>query len=210
MIHLHIASILRRTVRILIGLIVTIGALCIASFLFAIIAVLMHFPGNTVFPVDCAVVFGSAVRQGSEAGPGITRRVETAVDLLKEGRVNRLFLTGGVGEGNTASEAKVMRDVALEMGVVPEVITLEENAESTWQNIKFVRSSLTDCEDVVGISDRYHLARIRLAASRLDTPMMVFPAKRHAGFFFELWTVFREALGILAYAVLPSSTIEVL
>lgn len=173
----------------------------ITVYLMSVVAVILHFSGNAAFPVECVVVFGAAVREGDEAGPGIYRRVETAVHLLKEGSIEKLFLSGGVGEGNALSEARVMRDLAIEMGADPKVISLEEHATSTWQNINFVRSYLEDCDGIVGISDRYHLARIRLTSILLDVPMEVYPAERHAGYAFEGIAVFREALGILIYLI---------
>ena len=192
----------RRTLRIFTGFFLTMFGLFAAAFFVSILAILAHFGGNAVFPTDCAVVFGSAVRQGSKAGPGITRRVETAVHLLEQGSVDRLFFTGGVGEGNAMSEAEVMRNVALRMGVSSDRMSLENEAASTWQNIKFIHPHLSDCMSTVGISDRYHLARIRLTSWRLGVPMAVYPAERQAGFPFEMIAVLREAIGMMIYAVL--------
>src|SRR3989344_727617 len=176
-----------------------VSGLLFAVYMMSIVAVIFHFSGNAAFPMECAVVFGAAVREGDEAGPGIYRRVETAVHLYKEGSVRRLFFTGGLGEGDLLSEARVMREAAIEMGADPEVISLEERAASTWQNIEFVQSLVSDCESVVGISDRYHLARIRLIAWLQGVPMQVYPAEREAGLDFEAVAVPREAAGLLVY-----------
>ncbi len=192
-------NILRRIKNITLGFIFMGVALGISLYLLSILFVIVNFAGNASFPAECAVVFGSAVRGGDKAGPGITRRVETAVHLLEEGSVERLFFTGGKGEGNLESEAAVMRSVAIKRGVAPEKITIEEQATSTWENIQFVQPSLTDCESVVGISDRYHLARIRLTSWLLDVPMQIYPAEREANFAFEVMAVLRESLGIVAY-----------
>ncbi len=173
--------------------------LAIAIFSTSVIFVIVSFAGNAEFPVDCAVVFGSAVHRGREAGPGISRRVETAVHLNQKGSLDRLFLTGGIGEGNALSEARVMRNVALKMGVDPEIITLEEGASSTWENIEFIKPFVEDCDGVVGISDRYHLARIKLIAWMQDVEMMTHPADRIAPFRFEIWSILREAVGVIFY-----------
>lgn len=182
----------------------TVCILFFSMYAMSAIAVVLHFSGNTSFPAECAVVFGAAVREGDEAGPGIYRRVETAVHLYKEGSVQKLFLSGGLGEGNALSEARVMRDLAIEMGADPEVISLEEEATSTWQNIEFVQPLILDCESVVGISDRYHLARIRLTSWLQDAEMTVHPAERSAGFPFEAIAVLREAMGIIIYSLSSS------
>lgn len=185
--------------HIIFGSLTMLVALCVALFLISILYVLSQFPGNAVFPVQCAVVFGSAVHNSDEAGPGIRRRTETAVHLLEEGSVARIIFTGGTGEGNRLSEARVMRNEALRLGVDPEILQMEEGAQSTWQNVKFVKSHVQDCESVVSISDRYHLARIRLTAWLLDLDTSVYPADRIALWHFEVRAVLREALGNLVY-----------
>ena len=188
-----------RVRNVLLGVSLMIAGLVLALLLMSTFFVVSQFSGNAVFPVDCAVVFGSAVHKGGEAGPGIQRRTETAVHLMEEGNVERLIFTGGTGEGNRMSEARVMRNVALRMGVAPEFMHMEEGATSTWQNVKFVRPFVQNCDSVVGISDRYHLARIRFAAWQNDLDMMVHPADKTANIIFELRAIVREALGNVVY-----------
>lgn len=192
---------LGRLNRIILGSLIMTFGLVLAIFITSIIFVITSFSGDAELPADCAVVFGSAVHKGREAGPGISRRVETAVHLNREGSVDRLFLTGGIGEGNALSEARVMRNVALKMGVDPEIITLEEGASSTWENIEFTKPFIADCDEVVGISDRYHLARIKLLAWMQEVEMSVHPASQIAPLRFEVWSVIREALGVIFYGI---------
>lgn len=185
---------------VILGWIVTVLALIIAVYFISVLLVFSQFPGNAVFPVECAVVFGSAVHRNTEPGPGIERRTETAVKLLEEGSLERLIFTGGLGEGNRLSEARVMRNVALRLGVEPEIIRMEEGARSTWQSVKFVQLFVQDCESTVAISDRYHLARIRFMAWRYGLDWSVHPSEKLAGSIFEIRAVLREAMGILIYA----------
>lgn len=191
---------LLRLRRFLLGILAIILGLGLAFFLLAFLFIFINFPGNASFPVDCAVVFGSAVHSGTEAGPGITRRIETAVRLVREENVQRLLLTGGTGEGNALSEARVMRNLALKMGMDPAKLMLEEGATSTWQNIQFLLPELKKCSSVVGISDRYHLARIRLIAWRQGISMMTYPADRTSDALFELVALLRETAGVIFYA----------
>jgi uncharacterized SAM-binding protein YcdF (DUF218 family) len=185
------------------GWITMIGALIVASILLSTLFVISQFGGNAAFPIECAVVFGSAVHKTEQPGPGIRRRTETAVHLLEKGSVERLIFTGGLGEGNRLSEARVMRNEALRLGVDPTVMRIEEGATSTWQNVKFVVPFVKDCNSVVGISDRYHLARIRFTAWRQGLRMAVYPAEQTANPFFEIRAIVREALGNLVYMINP-------
>src|SRR5205807_2057348 len=96
------------------------------------------------------------------AGPGILRRVGTAAELYKEGKVQKIFLTGGKGEGMAESEAGVMRRVALADGIAPKDLVTEEQSHSTEENLRNSLPLMGDCTSIVGVSDRYHLARIEL------------------------------------------------
>ena len=183
-----------------------IGIIVFASLIFWVFAA---FPGNAELPFDCAVVFGAAVHRKNQAGPGITRRVQTAIDLYNEDQINRLILTGGRGDDYQHSEASVMNSVAIAGGVDPKDIFLEEKSNSTWENIRFTKPLAEDCESVIGISDRYHLARIRLIAGKQEWgSLMTYPASEVAPMEFEMFSVIREALGILYYLfVVPNDAI---
>ncbi len=182
------------------------GAVTIASFIFVCVVtfIVAKFNGDALLPADCAIVFGTAVRtassqsQGFEgAGPGILRRVGEAALLYRSHQVRHLYLTGGRGEGAGESEAVVMKRVALAEGVASADITTENRSHSTWQNLLFTRPLTAGCTSVVGISDRYHLARIEVLASLMGWHLRTYPAHLTAGMLFETESVIREALGIL-------------
>ncbi|PIR48791.1 hypothetical protein COU80_03815 [Candidatus Peregrinibacteria bacterium CG10_big_fil_rev_8_21_14_0_10_55_24] len=163
--------------------------------------VVLSFAGtNPTFPVDCAVVFGAAVHAQDSAGPGIDRRVRAAAELYRQNYITTLYFTGGKGSDYVESEASVMRKVAMLYGVAPEHIVLEEQASSTWENLAFSEPLLEGCTSVVGISDRYHLARIGLL-SRMQgwEDLALYPAARQASVLFEVKSVLREAVAILYY-----------
>jgi vancomycin permeability regulator SanA len=167
-----------------------------------VLSVVSQFEGNAEFPVDCAIVFGAAVHGTDRAGPGITRRVRTAGDLYQEGKINRVFLTGGKGEGNKLSEAAVMKKVAMLAGIAPEAITLEDQSRSTLENIRNTKPLIEDCESVVAISDRYHLSRIAWLALQHELhELQVHPASHHPPIHFQVRAVVREALAFVYLVV---------
>jgi len=181
-----------------------IVATCI-TILFIILSTMVYvwigFRGHNSFPVECGIVFGSSVHRNNQAGPGIKRRVGTAANLYNDGKISRLILTGGKGDASKDSEALVMKREAMRRGVDPEDILLEEEAVSTWQNIANTKDLRSDCDGVVGISDRYHLARIRQIVAKQEEVLdfYTYPAGDHPHLFFEFKSVVREALGILYY-----------
>lgn len=191
----HIRWLVRRGLEVC--LLCGIILLCIALFVVA------QFSGDEVqYPVDCAVVFGAAVHKGSVPGPGITRRVEAVANLYNEGHVETIFLTGGKGSELLESEAAVMQKVAMRLGVDPADIVLEDKARSTWQNLQFTGPLAADCGTIVGISDRYHLARIAFLADMQGWEnLRTLPASRVANPLFEARAVARESVGIVYYSL---------
>lgn len=172
----------------------------IILFSVVVLNVVVNFGGDAIFPTDCALVFGAAVHSKEDPGPGITRRVETAAELYKQGHVKTVYLTGGKGDEFKESEAQVMRKVAMLEGIDPEDLILEEDSSSTWENLNNSWPLIAGCESVVAISDRYHLARIEYLAERQGWgTLMTYPAQRTAPLRFEAKSVLREAVGFVYY-----------
>jgi vancomycin permeability regulator SanA len=73
----------------------------------------------------------------------------------------RLVLSGGKGAGERVSKAEGMKEIALDEGVPPNAILLEERSGSTLQNALFSRQALGG--DVPGhvviVTDRFHIPR---------------------------------------------------
>jgi len=186
--------------RLVISTVLIAMVISVSIYSIAIITVVRSFEGNVEFPVDCGIVFGAAVRRGGEPGPGITRRVATAADLYHKKYIKTLILTGGRGEPEQVSEAEVMKNLALQLGVTERDIITEDQSNSTWENILYTTPLISDCTSLVGISDRYHLARIKLIAHQQGwTDLHTYPADVLSTRDFEIRSVLREGVGILYY-----------
>lgn len=172
--------------------------------------VLRGFNGTGALPTDCAIVFGAAVYGTQYPGPGIVRRVGGAGEYYRQGLItDKIILTGGMGEGNKLSEAQVMKREALKQGIPAEKIIIEEQSHSTLENLQYSRPLAKDCKSVVGISDKYHLARIDLLARRLDwdnfstVPIPGAPTQD-----FERQSTAREIMAYLYYSLRLDSLIH--
>ena len=85
-------------------------------------------------PVDAIIVLGAAVRNGRPT-PVFRERINHAILLYEQGYADTLIFTGGVGFGDDISEAEAARLYALQQGVPPQAILLEETSTSTIQNL---------------------------------------------------------------------------
>lgn len=199
MLH-HVFSL--RLVRLLSRILLIVLVSGITLYLCSYTYVVRSFSGNAVFPADCAIVFGAAVYRGTQPGPAITRRVGEAAQLYREGKVKRLIVTGGKGEGNTRTEGDVMRQQALLQNVKAQDITVEDQARSTWENLENTKNLTSTCSSVVAVSDQYHLGRIKLLAFRQGwRGLMTWPSENHPPVGLEQKGFAREVFAVLYYAL---------
>lgn len=194
---------LLHTLRVLV---LSFGLLIAVFYVTTILYVAHGMEGTGEDAADCGIVFGAAarpVRDGDgnvtdlAAGPGIARRVSAAALLFAQGKLRRLYFTGGSGEKNATSEAQVMKEFAMAIGIPAQSITLEERSRSTWENLLFTRPLTENCHSVIAISDGYHLARIGLIAHIQGwRRMQAYPAENPPNLLFIAKNMLREAVGV--------------
>jgi len=116
--------------------------------------------GAPLSRADAVVVLGNrpARTSGGDAAPEITRRLERGVEVFEQSHAPRLVLVG------SAEEAEVMEDLALALGVHPEVLDTDGRSEDTADNARFgvetACGARRPCRVIV-VSSPYHLRRAR-------------------------------------------------
>jgi uncharacterized SAM-binding protein YcdF (DUF218 family) len=116
---------------------------------------------------DAIVVLGAAQYDGRPS-PVLRARLDHAVRLYQEGIAPRIIFTGGVGVGDTVSEAEVSRRYAMRAGVPDSAILLERVGVSTAESLAAVAELMNQAElrSAVLVSDPFHMLRLRIVASR--------------------------------------------
>jgi uncharacterized SAM-binding protein YcdF (DUF218 family) len=109
---------------------------------------------------DAGVILGAAVWSGDRPSPVLRERIKTGSDLLKNGTIQFIVLTGGNAPGEL-SEAEVARRELIALGADPTRIVIETRTQSTVQQIMFIRDQLLKqgWRSFVIISDPFHLTR---------------------------------------------------
>ncbi len=109
---------------------------------------------------DAGVILGAAVWSGDKPSPVFRERIKRGSELLNEGVVEFLVLTGG-NAPNELTEAEVGKRELLRLGVDGTRIALEEETSSTVEQILFIRDELSKqkWESFVIITDQFHLKR---------------------------------------------------
>jgi len=117
-------------------------------------------------PADAIVVMGAAQYNGRPSKV-FAARLDHAVSLYLAGVAPRLVLTGGGAEGDRTTEAAAGRAFAIDLGVAPEDILIEEKSRTTLDSIRAVAGLLeaNDLHSAIFVSDRPHMLRVlRMAA----------------------------------------------
>lgn len=153
----------RRLRRLIIGL----SGLLSAYLVWQFIAISRYGFHDEGLLADCAIVLGGAAWH-DKPSPVFRERLNHAIKLYLEGRVEALVLTGGKGAGATYSEGEVAREYCLERNVPEEALFMEGNSTTTIQNLEEARKILAgqDFRSALVVSDPWHLKRGVLIARR--------------------------------------------
>ncbi len=114
---------------------------------------------------DVAIVLGAGTIN-NEASPVFKERVNHAVELYKSGVVQKIIITGGLGEGSVLADSQVAKQYALSLGVPAADILTEEKSTITQENLENAAAIMREegFQTAVIVSDPLHMARAMLMA----------------------------------------------
>jgi uncharacterized SAM-binding protein YcdF (DUF218 family) len=162
---------MRRRLAIVVGLILaTWGAIAVA--------VVVWGRRDQAQPVSAIVVLGAAQYAGRPS-PVFKARLDHGIALWKRGIAPYLVLTGGMGVGDTTSEAAVGRRYALRMGIPDSAIRVETEGRTTSESLRAVVALVDSLPDrsVVLVSDPFHSLRVSILARRLGLEPYTSPTR---------------------------------
>ncbi|GAL02189.1 EpiH/GdmH-related protein [Photobacterium aphoticum] len=121
---------------------------------------------NTAPLADAAIVLGAAVWDG-QPSPVFEERINHGIWLYQHHKVKTLIFTGGVGAGDTQSEAQVAKAYAIAHGVPASAILLEGRSKYTRENLRFIQPVIVEAgvQTVLIVSDPLHMKRAMCMAT---------------------------------------------
>ena len=134
----------------------------------ALAAVLVTSQHDQRRPVDAVIVLGAAQYNGRPS-PVFRARLDHAIGLYREGYAPLIVVTGGIGRGDTLSEAIAGRRYLVAREVPDESVFAQPVGRDT-------RTSMTAAGEwlrgrglrrVLLVSDPFHMFRLRLEARRI-------------------------------------------
>lgn len=144
-----------------------LGLLALIAWGCLVLAVFSFGQREEARAADAIVVLGAAQYDGRPS-PVLRARLDHAIELYRTGLAPVVIFTGGVGPGDTVSEAEVGRRYAGKHGVPREQTLVEPAGLSTDESmatvVELMRSH--DLQSAVLVSDPFHMLRLRLLAAR--------------------------------------------
>lgn len=164
------------------------------------LAVLLMGRRDEARSADAIVVLGAAQYEGRPS-PVLRARLDHALDLYRRGLAPVVIVTGGIGVGDTTSEARVGRNYLVKRGVPDSAIFMEARGLTTSQSLHSVRTMVDALpgRSVLLVSDPFHMLRLRLLAWHFgiraySSPTRTSPIERNGE---DEWAyMVRESLGI--------------
>jgi uncharacterized SAM-binding protein YcdF (DUF218 family) len=172
----------------------------------ALAAVLVTSQQDQRRAVEAIVVLGAAQYNGRPS-PVLRARLDHAVTLYREGYAPLIVVTGGVGRGDTISEAIVGKRYLVAREVPEEDIVVQPVGRSTRTSMTAVGEWLRErnLRRVLLVSDPFHMFRLRLEARRIDLDAYTSPTESSpisANPVLELRYLFAEGLKVpIAWAL---------
>ena len=131
--------------------------------------------GSPEISCDAIIVLGAGVN-GEEPSLSLWERIQAAYDYLEAHPDCVAVLSGGQGDGEDITEAACMFRELVQLGIDPQRLILEEQAESTRENLTYSLALLEGYETIGLVSSDYHLCRAGLMGKNLGLSPVGIPA----------------------------------
>jgi uncharacterized SAM-binding protein YcdF (DUF218 family) len=155
--------------------------------------------------VDAIVVMGAAQFNGRPSAV-LQARLDTTFRVWQDGMAPLVIVTGGKMPGDAFTESEASRDYLVDQGVPESAIILENEGRNSEDSLAGVSRIARDrgIEDVLIISDGFHLFRSKLIADDLglnpagvpvdDSPIEPWSST-------ELDYILRETAAVIVYVL---------
>ena len=153
---------------------------------------------------DVAIVLGAGTSNG-EVSPVYRERINHGIWLYENDYVDYLILTGGIGEGNNASDAYIAKQYALSKSVPEQAIFIEEKSTITEENLENAKMIMDEnsFDTAIIVSDPLHMKRAILMAGDygIDACSSPTPTTMYRSFKTKIPFLAREEFFYIGYSI---------
>lgn len=139
------------------------------SVLFITTSLLITFAANTdpEPDADAIIVLGAGLRE-DRVSLTLKNRLDTAYDYITQNPETLCIVSGGMGPGETVTEAHAMKKYLVDLGISPERIIEEGESLSTYENFLFSKEIIAERlghdASIVFVTTDFHVFRAELTA----------------------------------------------
>jgi vancomycin permeability regulator SanA len=151
---------------------------------------------------DIAIVLGNPVNADSSLSPWLKGRVDQASQLYKEGRVKKIFVSGGPGEYGVP-EGDAMKSYLLRKNIPDSAIIADNAGRNTFYTAKDFMN-LDDSlhfKSAIVVTSFYHVSRAKYIIRKLGFPQVYGVASKRY-FLQDSYGIIREFFAFYEYLVL--------
>ena len=151
---------------------------------------------------DVAVVLGAQVRSDGSLSLALSDRLDTAVELFREGRVRFVLVSGATGvEG--INEATAMGGYLIDAGLPADRLLVDPEGVNTLTTARNARRLMAEhrLTSALVVSHYFHLARCKLLFEEQGIAAVTVPARMSRRLMLEQYYFARECVGYLWYAL---------
>lgn len=158
--------------------VVALLGLFLLIYIWILLQVVQHAETSSVEPSDVILVLGSRSYVNGRYNPCLLARVAQGVRLLQSKMAPQIIVSGGNDVEDGINEAETMRKMALELGVLPEQIIMENKSSSTRENMVFSLEIMKKrgFKTAIITTDPFHLWRAGVLAQKLELNHTLSPA----------------------------------
>ena len=124
---------------------------------------------------DYLIVLGCQVR-GTVPSQMLRQRLDAALEYLSEHPDATAIVSGGMGPGEDITEAECMYAYLTAAGIDPSRITMEDQATSTIENLRYSLELMEPGKEIAIVSSEFHLYRAGQMAQSLGLEPHLIPA----------------------------------
>lgn len=175
----------------------------------AVLFVMLSITGGTIARsargtgsqhADVLIVLGCQVN-GTQPSRMLRQRLDAAVHYLNTNPDTDCIVTGGKGNGENLSEAQCMYNYLTAAGIDPSRITMEDQATSTMENLRYSMEYLEPNAEIAIVSNEFHLYRAGQMAQSLGLEPHLIPASTEYPLLLASYSL-REILAVWKYKLL--------
>jgi vancomycin permeability regulator SanA len=150
---------------------------------------------------NLAVVLGAAVWSNNRPSPSLSGRVDRAIELFNNEFAGKILLTGSNAPGEK-SEAEVAFEYAKSNGMQMTKVRYESSTSSTSEQIGYIKKNLIDnsnIEEIIVVSDAYHLTRVLEIGNFFNIHIKVAASKQHLEYQNKFYRQLRESIALAVF-----------